>query len=142
MWLFKVLKLSRADYTWITLRFISQQGKKVPMEAIKPLLLSLISSRSLSCAALRLNPHFHHAIILFKVSPQSISKRSNMHLLNKQIFSDYYMPGARDINMTKAWLCNCGVHLLVGRQTHKQIITEWSRRSNDASAYKVLWEQR
>lgn len=116
--------------------------KKVPTEAVKSLFPSLFSSRNLSCELLQLNSHFHHTFVLFKVSPQPVSQSSDMHLINKQLFSDYYMPGTRGINTTKAWPCNCGVYLLVDKQAHKQIITEHSRKCNDGSAYKVLWEQR
>lgn len=85
---------------------------------------------------------FHHAIIILKITPQSIQQSSDLHLINKQILGDYYMPGAGDKNRTKAWPCHCGVHLLVGRQAHKQITTRQRSKYSDRSTYKMPWEQR
>ena len=75
--------------------------KNVSTEAIKPLFYFIFSSRNLSCELFWLNSHFHHAFVLFKVFPQSISQTSDMPLINKQIFGGYFMPEARDINRYK-----------------------------------------
>ena len=84
--------------------------EKVLTEAIKPLFYFIFSSRNLSCELFWLNSHFHHAFVLFKVSPQSISQTSDMPLINKQIFDGYFMPEARDINRYKQRrsVCNAG----------------------------------
>lgn len=69
MWFLKVLKLSRANYTWTILNNIKVYQltkKKVPIEAVTPLFASLFTHRNMSYTLLWLTSHFHHAIVLFK----------------------------------------------------------------------------
>lgn len=116
----------------------ANKEKKGRIEAIIPLFPSLFKSpRNLSCTLWWLTSCFHHAIVLFKISPRC----SDMPLINKQFLSNADMPGTTDINMTQTWPCHWGIHVLVGRPPYRQIIAKQSQKCNGGSAYKVLWEQ-